>query len=235
MIRWDAGEPYEVVFSTRLGGVSEGRFASLNLGRLTGDEVERVDENRRRACAEVGGELERLALNRQIHSDRVLRAIPGGRGEPGDGLWTDEADLPILAFAADCLPIALVRADEAEPAVAVLHAGWRGLLDGIVAAGVSALNGPTSGLRACIGPAVGRCCFEVGREVAEPFVARFGEDVLHERRLDLRASGERALRAAGVAEVEHVDLCTSCDPDLFFSHRRTGKPRGVQGVIARVA
>src|SRR5215208_6728095 len=108
LLRWEVDGPYDVVFSTRIGGVSEGPFESLNLGRLTGDEVERVDENRRRLCAEVGAELEPLALNRQIHSTLVHRARAGQRGEPGDGLWTDETDVPVLAMAADCLPIALV-------------------------------------------------------------------------------------------------------------------------------
>jgi polyphenol oxidase len=232
VIRWDVPEPYEVVFSTRAGGVSEGPYASLNLGRLTGDDVQRVDENRRRLCAEVGGELERLALNRQFHSTVVHRAEPGARGEPGDGLWTDERDLPVLAFAADCLPIALVRTDENRPGAAVLHAGWRGLLAGILAAGVAALGGKP---RACIGPAIGPCCYEVGTEVSEPFAEAFGADVVRGRNLDLRTVAERGLRAAGVVEVEHVELCTACNPELLFSHRRTGLPRGVQGVIARVA
>ena len=232
MIRWDAPGPYEVIFSTRVGGVSEGPYASLNLGRMTGDDVDRVDENRRRLCTEIGTELGRLALNRQIHSSLVHRAAAGARGEPGDGLWTDEPDLPILAFAADCLPIALVRSNGAAPAAAVLHAGWRGLLGGIVGAGVQALAGKAS---ACVGPAIGPCCFEVGPEVAEPFTAVFGADVLHERQLDLWTCAERALRAAGVVHVERVDLCTACHPELFFSHRRDGKPRGVQGVLARVA
>ena len=232
MIRWHAPGPYEVVFSTRVGGVSEGPYASLNLGRMTGDDVERVDENRRILCAEIGTAPERLALNRQIHSALVHRAEPGARGEPGDGLWTDEPDLPILAFAADCLPIALVRSNGTRPAAAVLHAGWRGLLDGVVMAGVEAVGGP---LQACVGPAIGPCCYEVGAEVAEPFAAGYGADVIHGRKLDLWTSAERALRAAGVEDVERVDLCTACNPDLFFSHRRTGKPRGVQGVIARVA
>jgi polyphenol oxidase len=88
---------------------------------------------------------------------------------------------------------------------------------------------------AMIGPAIGPCCYEVGDEVAEPFRARFGADVVRERRLDLWTSGERALRAAGVTDVERVDLCTACNPELFFSHRRDGKPRGVQGVVALVA
>jgi YfiH family protein len=232
VIRWEVPGPYEVVFSTRAGGVSEGPYTSLNLGRLTGDDVDCVDENRRRLCAEVGGSVSRLALNRQVHSTLVHRAEPGRHGEPGDGLWTDERDVPVLAFAADCLPIALVRTDAESPAAAVLHAGWRGLLDGIVGAGLAALDGT---LRACIGPAIGPCCYEVGPEVSGPFAEAFGADVVRGRKLDLRTAAERALRAAGAVEVEHVELCTACNPELLFSHRRTGEPRGVQGVIARVA
>lgn len=231
MIRWTPPGPYEVVFSTREGGVSEGPYASLNLGRLTGDDVERVDENRHRLCAAVGADADALALNRQVHSTLVHRAQPGRRGEPGDGLWTDERNLPILAMSADCLPIALVRADGAAPAAAVLHVGWRGLLDGIVGVGVSTLGGP---IHAAIGPAIGPCCYEVGPEVADPFRERFGADVLRGGNLDLWTSAARALTAAGVEQVHRVDLCTHCNPDRFFSHRRTGKPRGVQGVIARV-
>jgi copper oxidase (laccase) domain-containing protein len=107
------------------------------------------------------------------------------------------------------------------------------LLGGVVESGVGALGG--GDLAAIVGPAIGPCCYEVGDEVAEPFRTRFGADVVRGRMLDLWTSGERALRAAGVAEVERVDLCTACNPDLFFSHRRDGKPRGVQGVVAVVA
>ena len=237
MIRWLPPGPYEIAFSTRVGGVSEGPYDSLNLGRLTGDEVERVDENRRLLCAEIGSDPARLALNRQIHSATVHAAEPGRHGRPGDGLWTDDPDLPILAMTADCLPLALARVGGDVPGVAVLHAGWRGLLDGIVAEGVHTLVADTPGgkVAAAVGPAIGPCCYEVGPEVSEPFAARYGADVVRGRRLDLWTSAERALRAAGVEEIERVDLCTSCNPELFFSHRRTGEPRGVQGVIARVS
>jgi YfiH family protein len=232
VIRWQPPGAYEVVFSTRVGGVSEGPYASLNLGRRSGDDVERVDENRRRLCVEIGADPDRLALNRQLHSALVHRAEPGARGEPGDGLWTEEADLPLLALTADCLPIALARVAGERPGVAVLHVGWRGLLAGIVAEGARALGGR---LHAAIGPAIGPCCYEVGPDVAEPLAAAFGRDVLRGRNADLWRAAERALRDAGVEEVERVDLCTHCNPELFFSHRRTGLPRGGQGVIARVA
>ena len=232
MIRWEPGGPYSVVFSTRVGGVSEAPFDSLNLGRMTADEPERVEENRRRLLQEVAGEPERLTLNRQTHSAIVHRARAGVRGEPGDGLWTDEAGLPLLALAADCLPVVLVRGHGERPAAAVLHVGWRGLLRGIVEAGTAALGGKQ---RAAIGPGIGPCCFEVGDEVAEPFRARFGAGVMRGGNLDLWTAAERALREAGVEHVERVDLCTSCHPELFFSHRREAGVTGRQGVVAVVA
>jgi YfiH family protein len=232
-LRWSTPGPYEVVFTTRLGGVSEGPYASLNLGRKTGDDVERVDENRRRACAEIGANGARLALNYQVHSAVVHRARAGARGDRGDGLWTDEPDLPVLAMSADCLPIALARTNKASPAVAVVHVGWRGLLAGVVQSAVTALGGGT--LAAAIGPAIGPCCYEVRGDVADPFRARFGQRIVGDGRLDLWRAADAALRDAGVTHVERLDLCTACHPELFFSHRRDGKPRGVQGVLARVA
>jgi YfiH family protein len=230
--RWDAPGPYDVVFSTRRGGVSEGPFASLNLGRKLGDVPERVDENRRRLCAEVGAELDRLTLNYQRHTAQVNRAVAGRRGETGDGLWTDEPELPLLALGADCALIGLARVNGSRPAVAVLHAGRIGLLAGIAEAGVAALGGRVA---AVVGPTIGPCCYEVGEEVAAPFRTRFGADVVSGRKLDLWTSAERALREAGCASVERLDLCTACDPDRFFSYRRDGKPRGGHGVLARVA
>jgi YfiH family protein len=232
VIRWEA-EGYEVAFTTRVGGVSEGPYASLNLGRKTGDDVERVDENRRLACEAIGADVAKLALNYQVHSARVALAIAGARGEHADGLWTADPGLPILAMSADCLPIALARTNGGAPAVAVLHAGWRGILDGIVASGVEALRGAS--LAAAIGPAIGPCCYDVGEEVAAPYRERFGDDVVQAGRLDLWTSAERALRAAGVERIDRFDRCTACEPETFFSHRRDAGRTGRQGVIAYVA
>ena len=227
MITWD--EPgYIVAFTTRVGGVSAAPYDSLNLTVGTGDDPERVEENRRIACESLGLAYDRLAFNRQIHSPTVHRAEPGRRGTPGDGLWTDEPDLPLLAMSADCLPIA-VAATDGRRRLAVLHAGWRGLSEGVVAAGVAALgDGPKA---AVIGPAIGPCCYQVGQEVAE----LFDRDLTTQGKLDLWAAAERALRRAGVDRIDRTDVCTHDHPDLYFSHRRDGVARGVQGVIGAVA
>ena len=234
MIRWEtAPGPYEVIFSTREGGVSEGPWASLNLGRKTGDQPERVEENRRRLCAEAGAHPDALALNYQHHSTDVLRARPGARDDRADGLWTDERGLPVLALAADCLPIALARANGERPALAVLHAGWRGLLAGIAESGVNALGGGP--VAAIVGPGIGPCCYEVGDEVSARFSRAFGDGLTRDGRLDLWTAAEVALRRAGCDQVERLDLCTACSPERFFSHRRDEGVTGRQGVIGLIA
>jgi polyphenol oxidase len=220
-----------VAFSTRRGGVSRAPFDTLNLGRLTDDDPAHVSENRRRLCSEVGTEPELLSYGRQVHGATVRRA--GAQGDPGDGLWTDTPGEPLLVFTADCLPIALARANGRPPAVAALHVGWRGLLAGIVQSAASCLGGGM--LAAAIGPGIGPCCYEVGGEVATPFRERFGEDIVANGRLDLWTAAERALRTGGVADVHRTDVCTSCDPGLFFSHRRDAGRTGRQGMIAYVS
>jgi hypothetical protein len=227
MIRWGAPGPYVVAFTMRFGGVSEGPYESLNLG-ARGDDPARVEENRAIACDELGLEPELLAVNKQRHTPAVHRAKPGARGEPGDGLWSDRRGQPMLALAADCVPIAIATT-EGAPKLAVLHAGWRGLAEGVIEAGVKALGGaPTA---AVVGPAVGPCCYEVGPEVS----SLFDGDLTSNGILDLWTATERALVRAGVAVVERVDLCTHCNPELFFSHRRSGPVHGAQGVIGAVA
>ena len=222
MIRWDAPAPYEVAFSTREGGVSEGPYASLNLGLLTGDERGRVEENRRRLFDAVGADAERAVWPLQVHGARVVPA--NGRGEEADAIWTDEQQRPLLVVTADCLPIALMRVDGA-PALALVHAGWRGLSDGVVEAAAGAVGGE---LAAVVGPGIGPCCYEVGPEVAE----RFGAE---SPTLDLRVVVEERLHDAGVERVDHVEACTACDEDRFFSHRRDRGLTGRQGAVAYIA
>lgn len=230
LLSWDAPGPYRVAFSTRHGGISEGPYASLNLGVLTDDSAEIAHENRRRLCAAVGTDAESLAMNRQVHAATVNRAVAGERGREGDGLWTDESGLPMLKLTADCLPVALARRN-GSPALALLHAGRLGLLEGIVEAGVAALGG--RGVAAAVGPGIGPCCYEVGDEIADAYRARFGPTAVRGRNLDLWTVAERVLRDAGVASVERVDVCTACSAD-FFSHRRDRGVTGRQGVIGYV-
>jgi YfiH family protein len=231
VIRW-SHDGVEVVFTTRRGGVSEGPYASLNLGAATQDDPERVFENRRRAVAQIDGDASTAAMAYQVHGADVLKPEPLGVDRPRerprcDGLWTDEPDRALMLLTADCLPIALAR----DGAVCVLHAGWRGLLAGIADAGLAALGGDD--VHVVIGPGIGPCCYEVGGEVARPFRERFGADVMRGGNLDLWTAAERALGSA--ASVERTDLCTSCHPELFFSHRRDRGVTGRQGVVARVA
>jgi polyphenol oxidase len=231
LLRWETHGPFQVAFSTRRGGVSTGAYESLNLGLLTDDEREHVEENRRRLCAAVGATPERLAMNRQVHAATVNRAQAGDRGREGDGLWTDEPDVPMLKVTADCLPIALARTS-GRPALALLHAGRLGLLEGILEAGVAALG--SGRIAAAIGPAIGPCCYEVGDDITSTYRERFGRESVRGRNLDLWTVAERVLFDSGVISVERLDVCTACN-DEFFSHRRDGGVTGRQGVIGYVA
>ena len=140
-----------------------------------------------------------------------------------------------MLLTADCLPVALGRdsGSARPPALADLHVGWRGLLAGIVDRGAEALGGGP--LTAAVGPGIGPCCYEVGEDVAEPFRAAFGEEIVADGRLDLWSATEEALRAAGCKQVERTDLCTYCHPELFFSHRRDRGRTGRQGVVGYIA
>jgi YfiH family protein len=237
LFEWDGGGSYRVAFSTRLGGVSGGPFESLNLGILTADEPQKVVENRKRLCAALDADPETATMAWQVHGGRVAQAESRGIVTPGtvyercDGLWTDRPGQTMVLLTADCFPVALTRTG-APPRLAVLHVGWRGLLAGIVEAGVAAVG--ENGVSAAIGPGIGACCYEVGEEVATPFRAQFGDDVVANGKLDVGLATERALLRAGCTSVERSGLCTSCRADLFFSHRRDQGRTGRQGIIAYI-
>jgi YfiH family protein len=214
-----------VRFTTRAGGVSVGPYASLNLGVHTDDEPAAVDENRRRAA-----DGSPLAWGRQVHGTRVLTvdgATTSASVSDADGVATAAHGLAALVLTADCLPVALAT----PGAVAMVHAGWRGLADGVLEEGVRAVRalGGDGPLHAAIGPGAGGCCYEVGDEVA----ARFGEVGRRaDRTIDLKAIAAQRLRDAGAVEVLDVGRCTMCEPDVFFSHRASGGLTGRQGGLA---
>ena len=220
-------------FTTRLGGVSEPPFDSLNLGILTDDDQAAVRENRRRLAAALGIDPGQVPIGLQVHGAEIIRhqrpqspspfATPGSPLPEADGHVITAPGLTPLVFVADCLPIALLG----PRGLALLHCGWRPLAAGIVAKG-AVMVGATE---AAIGPGIGRCCYEVGDEVLAAF-EELGEGVADGRRLDLAEVARRLLAAAGVEKVESAGLCTSCESELFFSHRRDGGRTGRQAGLA---
>jgi YfiH family protein len=231
------------VFTTRLGGTSEAPFDALNLGLLTADRREAVVENRRRLAEALGFAPDRIAVSRQVHAAELIDHVDptslrcsfasyeeGTEQRRPEEEATPEADGHIIAvagaaalvFVADCVPVAL----SGPGGVAMLHCGWRGLAAGIVAKGVAA----TGATDAAIGPSIGPCCYEVGDEVLAAF-DRLGEGIACNRMLDLPAVAGLLLTEAGVEQIQSSGLCTSCEPGLFFSHRRdrgrTGRQAGL--------
>ena len=223
-----------VVFTTRRGGFSSGPYESLNLGRLTADRPEDVRRNRAALKDQLGVQP---AYIRQVHGTAVRRVVEQPV-DPTDAVELPEFDgqataMPGVApmvMTADCLPVAVAGAG----AVAMLHAGWRGLAGGILAEGVAAVRelGAEGSLAAAIGPGAGPCCYEVGEEVHAAFTDQ-DLDIRRGRNLDLKAIAREQLRRAGVEVAHDVGLCTICgDPTLLFSHRRDGGITGRQAGLA---
>jgi len=224
------------VFTTRGGGMSSGPYDSLNLGLLTDDDSATVHANRAEMCEAVGLDPAGIVSGKQVHGADVVRQeapsersawLHGAGGDPAlvDGWATSAKGLAPLVFVADCLPVAL----SGPGGVAMVHCGWRGLAGGIAERGVREV-GATA---AAIGPGIGRCCFEVGEEVLAEF-SHLGDDIADGRMLDLGLVCERLLRNAGVTQIERSGLCTSCERELFFSHRRDDGVTGRQaGIVCR--
>ncbi len=208
-------------FPARVGGVSPAPYDSLNIALLTDDREANRAENRRRLAAALGFPAERFAYALQVHGIELAGAADP-RAE-ADGQVLTEPGRAALVFTADCLPVAV----RGPGGVAMLHCGWRGLAGGIVARGVEAV-GATVG---AIGPGIGPCCYEVGDEVLDAF-ADLGDGIASGRMLDLSEVARQLLRAAGVERIEAAGLCTSCNPGLFFSHRRDAGLTGRQGGVA---
>lgn len=207
-----APENARVRFFTRLGGVSEPPFDSLNVSTKVGDEAENVEENLSRIREAVGGNPS--AWVKQVAGDTVLRVGGGGFVGEADALVTSERDLSLVVGAADCVPVALVG----EESVGMVHSGWRGTLAGI--SGKAAREVGEENLAVYIGPCIRRCCYEVSEELAEKFSAEFGDEVVSGRYLSMPEAIEADLQRAGVGEIHDLELCTGCRPDLFFSHRK---------------
>jgi YfiH family protein len=233
-------------FSTRCGGVSPAPYASLNLGGAVGDRPDYVAENLRRFGAAVGFDPTALHQVFQVHGRTVHR--PGRGDAPGqsarveaDAVLASEAGVAVGIRVADCVPV-LVGDPETGRAVAV-HAGWRGVVAGVVAEAVAALEAPDrGGLVAAVGPCIGPCCFEVGDEVAQAIAGASEAGVVVRGKgpkphVDLRRAVAAQLASLGVVHQERVGGCTVCEADRWFSFRREGLHSGrmLAVIVARAA
>ena len=225
----ELGSGARVLFTTRRGGVSRPPYDTLNLGFLTEDDPADIERNRDVLAGVVGIPRERFAQGRQVHGARVQRvAAPSRELAEYDGQATALPDVACAVLTADCMPVALA----ADGVVAMIHAGWRGLVDCVLEEGVRAVRelGGSGAIVAAIGPAAGGCCYEVGDDVRQAL----GQEPIGEPApIDLKANARDRLTQAGVATVHDVGLCTMCtDASLFFSHRRDAGRTGRQGGVA---
>lgn len=233
-------------FSTRLGGVSGGMWASLNLGVSRGDDPDHVRENYRRFLAAIGAEGNVMALSHQVHGGTVrtvttadLRDDPYQKADyEADGLISALPGVTLLVFAADCIPILLY--DPVRRVIAAVHAGWRGTAAGIVSNAVARMKAvydcKPGDILAAVGPGICPQCFETHEDVPNAMTSALGTEVLNYIKIkpngkftvDLKGINARRLRLAGL-DPEHIAVCgecTSCLPERYWSHRRLGTNRG---------
>ena len=239
-----AGVPH--AFSTRLGGVSTGIFSSLNLGNPSGpirDAETNITENYRRFFSACGITDKQLCRIHQIHGNDILTLQRGDAppvGKQADGLLSDDPSLVLSIRTADCVPVLLCNST--GRLVAAVHAGWRGVIAGILPLAIKAFQGrsiPCQDIFIAVGPCIGLDAFEVGNEVADQFDQAFpGKPVVRRQpglkpHVDLRQAVLSQAHACGVPEtnLDSDDLCTSRDEKWFFSHRRD---QGLSGRLAAI-
>ncbi len=235
-------------FSSRMGGVSEGKFSTMNFTFTRGDNPEHVMENYRRMAQILDSDLEKMVLSYQTHTTnvRMVTEEDAGKGvvrerdyRDVDGLITNVPGITLVTFYADCVPLYLV--DPVHRAIGLSHSGWRGTVNRMGKVTLEAMR-HAYGTRpedviACIGPSICQDCFEVGEEVAAEFLAAFGQEYegeLYYRKengkyqLDLWRANQIVFEEAGVGpdQIHTTDICTRCNPDLLFSHRAMGAERG---------
>lgn len=235
-------------FSTRLGGVSEGKYATMNFTFTRGDNPDHVMENYRRMAEALGVDKEQMVLSYQTHTVHVRRVTEEDAGKgivrerdyrDVDGLITDVPGITLVTFYADCVPLYFV--DPVRKAVGLSHSGWRGTVKRMGKVTLDAMRDAfgtkPEDVLCCVGPSICQDCFEVGGEVVEEFKREFASvywpQLFYEKengkyQLDLWKANEIILEEAGVLK-EHIqvtDICTHCNPEYLFSHRTFGNERG---------
>lgn len=233
-------------FSTRIGGVSQGNYSSMNFTFTRGDNPEHVMENYRRMAKVLGVDKERMVLSYQTHTVNVKKVTEedAGKGivkdrdyQDIDGLITDVPGITLVTFYADCVPIYIL--DPIHKAIGLSHSGWRGTVRRMGRVTLNAMKEAygtnPSDVLCCIGPSICKECFEVGEEVILEFEQTFGEpywnDLFYRKengkyQLNLWKANEIILREEGVTQIQVTDICTRCNPNYLFSHRIMGNERG---------
>lgn len=217
-------EDVRAAFTTRVGGVSLEPWDTLNVSFAVGDDEDRVLANRDIAGRTIDA-APRWSNVRQVHGADVVRALHGLHSQPADAVWTDDSRQTVSVLGADCLPVLLVG----DGRVAAAHAGWRGLIAGVVEAAGAAVGVR----RAYVGPGIGGCCYDVDPDVVEAFRGAYGPDAVRDdRHVDLWGAATEAAQRSGAREVWTASLCTACNPTLYYSHRRDRGRTGRQALIA---
>ncbi|WP_320934353.1 peptidoglycan editing factor PgeF [Hungatella effluvii] len=235
-------------FSTRMGGVSTGVYATMNFAFLKGDDPDHVRENYRRMAKAIGVDEERMVLSWQTHTTNIRRVTEddAGKGitrerdyQDIDGLITDVPGMTLVTFYADCVPLYFL--DPVHRAIGLSHSGWRGTVARMGQVTMEAMGreygSKPEDIIAGIGPSICQDCYEVGEEVAAEFRRAFSEEywpeLLREKPngkflLNLWRANEIVLLEAGVKadNIQITDICTHCNPDYLFSHRTMGNERG---------
>lgn len=233
-------------FSTRVGGVSQGKYASMNFTFTRGDNPEYVMENYRRMAKVLGIDKKRMVLSYQTHTTNVKKVTEKDAGKgifrerdysDVDGLITDVPGITLVTFYADCVPLYFL--DPVHKAIGLSHSGWRGTVKRMGRKTLNAMKDAygtvPKDVLCCIGPSICKECFEVGEEVITEFKQEFDgqywEDLFYRKKdgkyqLDLWKANEIVLKESGVRQIQVTDICTRCNPEYLFSHRIMGNERG---------
>ncbi len=229
-------------FSTRLGGVSTGHCATMNISTTRGDDPDAIKENKRRIAAAIGVKVEDFTYTFQTHTTNVAAVGGSDRGKQfmeTDGLVTNVPGICLVTFYADCVPLFFV--DPVHRAIGLSHSGWKGTVHKMGKVTVERMREKfgtdPSQVVAAIGPSICQECYEVSEDVIEQFRENFRKELWEELfyrkengkyQLDLWRANRAVLMEAGIAgeRIAVTNVCTHCNPDILFSHRSTGTDRG---------
>ncbi len=229
-------------FSTRLGGVSTGHCATMNISTTRGDDPAAVEENRRRIAKAIGVRAEDMTYTNQTHTTNVAVVEAKDRGKrfmETDGMVTNVPEICLVTFYADCVPLFFV--DPVHRAIGLSHSGWRGTVGKMGKVTVERMREEygtdPAQVVAAVGPSICQDCYEVSADVIEKFRENFDKalwpELFYEKadgkyQLNLWRANQAVLTEAGVQEenIAVTNLCTHCNPDILFSHRSTGTARG---------